>query len=237
MTKETKKIPSMSNPAAFDRFYGAKITLVVGEPGSGKTWYCLHHPKRLKGLYLDLEDRYTEIFKHNPELADTPYTNCVKITKDFDVDDVATFEEVSKQLQDAYERGVEMIVLDGISDLRRMAVDKWCQENERKHPTNQGDWGQVNNLVKKVLFRLFNYARLRDIDIVMTAWLVPQYTPDGNPTGKKEPDVKEFIVAKVDEIILLTRSNTVFSIKRGKSPRGPTDTEDWNFEPAEGSAK
>jgi hypothetical protein len=217
-------------------YYSARITIVGGKDGSGKTLFCFHHPLSKKGFYLDLENRYKDILKTHPLITKEQYSNCQELDKNYDVDNIKTFKKIFATVTKLINNpDIELIVIDGISDLRRYAADKYCVENKAEAVYGPGPWGVVNNEVKKVLYRLFNYARVKEKMVVCTAWITDEYDENNKKTGKTSFDVKEFISSRADETIALKRTGTRFFIRSGKSPLGPTNWEDitWDEEEEE----
>ena len=105
-------------------FYSARITIVGGKDGSGKTLFCFKHPLAGKGFYLDLENRYKDILKHHPLITSTQYSNCQILDKKYDVDNVKTFKKIFATVTKLIANPkIELIVIDGISDLRKYAAD------------------------------------------------------------------------------------------------------------------
>lgn len=239
--------------------YGTQITLLVGDAGSGKTFFALNHPDREKGFFLDLEHRYQETMKFHPEIpvkqlilnseqkwgvmdeknkkfVECPpnkvilgtYTNCLVYTKDFDVDPVKTFDCVDSFVKRAISSGVKLLVIDGVQDLRRMATEKYEAESGKTAYGMQA-FGKINSMVKTLLYRAFNFARLNNIQVLITTHYAPEYNETGDRTGKVYVDAKDYIVDRVDEILGFKRSESEFTIRRGKSPKGPCEPVDWSF--------
>jgi len=252
--------------------YGTQITLLVGDAGSGKTWYGLNHPEREKAFYLDLEHRYQETLKFHPEIrlpefmlkdiawgaglggrwksdnakSNVPgtwvetkwqtcamervipgtYTNALIYTKDNDIDHIKTWDNVDKLLSRAIKTGVKLIVIDGIQDLRRMATDKYEIESG-KTAYGQQAWSKINSMVKQLLYRAFNFARINNIQVLITTHYAPEFTDQGERTGKVYVDAKDYIVDRVDEVLGFKRDGMTFTIRRGKSPKGPCEPFEW----------
>lgn len=212
-------------------YYSSRITIVGGKDGTGKTLYCFNHPLAKKGYFLDLENRYPDILKHHPLITSKQHTNCLVLAKDYSVDPLKSFAKISKVITKLINTpSVELIVLDGISDLRRYAADKYIAESKAEAVYGANAWGIVNNDVKRVLYRLFNFARAKKKTVICTAWLVDEFDATDKRTGKQIFDVKPFISSRVDETIALKRSGVKFFIRRGKSPLGPTQWEDCTYD-------
>lgn len=218
----------MLNPS---EYYSSRITIVGGNDGSGKTLFCMHHPLASKGYFLDLENRYADILVQHPLITKKQYSNCLVLDKNFDVDPLKSFAKITKIITKLINTpSVELIVIDGISDLRRYAADKYLAETKAEAVYGANAWGIVNNSVKKILYRLFNFARAKKKTVICTSWLTPEFDKMDKRTGKMLFDVKPFISSRVDETIALKRSGVNFYIRRGKSPLGPTVYEDCTFD-------
>ena len=212
-------------------YYSARITIVGGKDGSGKTLFCFNHPLAKKGFFIDLENRYKDILKYHPLITKEQYSNCLILDKNYDVDNVKSFKKIFATVTKLINNPkIELIVIDGISDLRKYAADKYCQENDKSAVFGPGPWGEVNNEVKKVLYRLFNYARVMGKTVILTAWIVNDYDEKNMKTGKTSFDVKPFISSRVDETISVKRVGMKFFIKRNKSPLGPSNWENCTYD-------
>lgn len=201
------------------------VVVIAGDVGSGKTYLSMRHPFASRGLFFDVEDRYATTLRYNKLIPVENCIQCLQYDSNYDIDAAKTFDYIKEQVR-KYLQGSEypLVVLDGVSDLRRMAVEKWLQLNpNRKRPQNAGDWSEINDMVKEVVFRLFNYARVTKRYVVLTAWTVDEYDEKGVKTGKKTLDCKEFILARADEIILTKRVGTQYYARRAKSPRGASE--------------
>lgn len=212
-------------------FFSSRITMVSAEDGGGKSSFCLDHPLRKHGYYLDLENKYLDMFEVKGQLlSDNQYTNCLILDKKFKTDRIKTFENVRTEIQKLFRRkDIKLIVIDGISDIRRMAKDKWLAEHPKRKSPTKFEYSAINQDVRDLLYPLINYARMmRSVQIVFTSWLIPEFDEKKDQyTGKMIPDVKPFITSRIDEILAVQRKGLRFFIKRNKSPRGPTDWIEW----------
>ncbi len=187
------------------------IGILYSEAGCGKSFQALSFEEPL--IVLDMEMRLKEkIAKYYPEKLIT-HLQLKLYDKDFNEDKIGSFngfvKEVIKITSMKSEDMPRSVVIDGIGDLRDYAHEKWCDLNKRKHAKNPGDWSQVNDLVRDTLFPLINWARVNNIDLIMTSQMKDEYTviKKGDETESAKcgrmPSHKEFCSYNVDFLIEL----------------------------------
>jgi hypothetical protein len=223
----------MSEAEEYADFYGTRVALVVGDSGHGKSWYVLHDPDRASAFYLDLEDRYDELAEFHPWINDLAFSNCLRYTPAKDDDPIATWNAMNAEVTRCIREKTPLVVLDGISDLRRMAKEKWIADHGGKEPgpipgAGSKNWATINDMVRRVLFRLFNAARINKTRVTCTVLWADEYKKN-EATGRRIPDVKPWVIVRTSEVILVRRQVTEFEIRRTKSPRGPCGWESWNL--------
>ena len=125
----------------------------------------------------------------------------------------------------------EMIVIDGISDLRDYAISAWIiKDNEErkaqgKSPRksigekNIGAWGEVNKTVRNLLEPLINLALVEDINLLMTAQFKEEWL-EGNKVGYI-PDLKPWMSYPVPCLCSLTSEKDKYSLSCYKEPDNP----------------
>lgn len=222
-----------------EEFHSAKIQIIIGEPGTGKTFFTAHDPLIEDALILDIEGRWSEMYGAHPEFAHLKdnVVICKVVDDDGLIDGIKTNQKLDDEVRKFAKNPRKLLVVDGVSDIRRNAVEEWVQgklklNKKRIQPATWGDWGEVNELTKDHVFRIINYAQLNDFRVIFTAWIVTK-------GDKEEVDCKEFLIAQMSETLFLKREITKFFVCRGKSPHGPTDwvdiTNAWTpKEPIEG---
>jgi hypothetical protein len=219
-------VPTTKFSFIYDPARIVPVQIFVGDWGSGKTFLAMHHPLAAEGIYIDMEGRrYETMLKYHPNIKLGKVVNMLQVKKDFADDALKTFDELNKLLSIIVtEQKYKLVVVDGISDIRPFAVDKWCAEKKPKRirPANAGDWGEVNDMVRDVIFRIFNYARAAGKTLICTALLADEYDEKGNRMATKKPDVKDFVMARADEVIYLKCEAAQYYALRQKSPRGAT---------------
>ncbi len=261
MSKKTTTAPSkpevkpeVKKQAVSDDFYDADIQVLVGEAGTGKSFFAMHHPNMKEGIYLDLEDRYRKQLKHHPEidLRECPkktdgdydlekltlgmFVVCLKYDKTGDNDYIKTFEtteNITYFVLKKFVGKIKLLVFDSVEDLRMMAKDKY---EEEKRIAKKGDytaygvqaWGNINNMVRKIIYRSFNHAKIYGLKVIMTCHFEPVYENEKLTNRVKVP-LKPFIMNRVDEVLGFYRNGKSFSVIRGKSPKGPSDRMNWTI--------
>lgn len=210
-----------------------KVHILSGDPGTGKTFFCLWMAKRyqeqgLKVLYLDLENRCDLVLLAHSDVFAGFDASCIKTVIQYGADlmdnYVGTWRKYTELVNGIIQSKPDLIVVDGITDLRRMATEFWvASKSGRSAAATIGDWGEVNQITKKSVFPIINYCRIGGKKALFTALLSEVYE-GREATGKKELNVKDYIVARSDEIWRFTREGVKFLATRGKSPAGPSRT-------------
>lgn len=225
-----------------------RCCILYGDWGTGKTWAIVHSSALKKGVVLDLENRYEETFRAHPDLkinayymgykpvslppnvtlVDKPTLNCYVVVTAYDdnynFDKIATFNNIIKVLKYIYKiPNLKFVGIDGISDLRRMARDKYEHEISKTAYGPQA-WGVINRYVQDVVYPLLNRARISDWQVVMTSHFGWQYTAEGQKVAQII-DTKEYILNNVDEIIEFRRKGLYYYYRKEKSPVGVTGWE------------
>lgn len=179
------------------------IVILSSEPGMGKTYQCCGWEEPI--LYFDMENRAKKTISTYYPDAIISHRQCMAYTDKFKEDHIKTLENFDRELKGLEEAST--IVVDGISDLRDYAASKWAKDNKRKRPMNPGDWEQINDIVRDLLFPLINYCRVKDINLVMTAQFKDDYALDAEGKSTKIgriPALKEWLSYNVDTLITLT---------------------------------
>jgi hypothetical protein len=140
---------------------------------------------------------------------------------------VATLDVLRKRIGDLKSAGrvdAATIVIDGVSELRAYAIDEWVQHKikqgkKRVQPDNPGDWGEVNDIVRQLLFPLINFCRLTGTNLVLTCGIKDQYEND--IVIGEELAIKDWVAYYVDFIYWLKASQqNEYLVECRKSPYG-----------------
>ncbi len=179
------------------------IVILSSEPGMGKTYQCAGWEEPI--LYLDLENRAQKTIDRYYKDKIINLKQCLSYTKEYKEDHVRTLEIFQGELNEL--KDVSTIVIDGISEIRDYCHTKWARDNKRKRAVNPGDWEQVNDMVRAILFPLINRCRSLGIHLIMTAQFKDDYALDSEGKSTKVgriPALKEWQTYNVDTLIILT---------------------------------
>ena len=209
-----------------EKIMNGKIIMIASEDGHGKTRGICSFPEEIALLDTEYPKSKQTISAFYADKLITTFPCQVYHTKsdpargilrgNIDID--KTIDEIYKNIGhilDNYEQ-YETVVVDGVSDLRRMVAEHWIK-HDPKHRKVIGDnpsaWSEINDIVKeRMLFPLINTARILDKTLILTSKMTDTRTiltgEDGAShsykTGTKEPDVSEWIGYKMDVKILLS---------------------------------
>lgn len=198
------------------------MIVLSGEAGVGKTHQSFYFSEPI--VCLDLENRNQPTKdKHFPDKF-IDIKKIKKHTKKYQEDYLESYNELTKQIDLLLEsRNFETVIVDGISDIRNTyAVAEWKRRwqsgyygrsKPRQKPANEGDWGQVNDIVSEVLFPLVNYCRANSVMLICTAQFTDRYekvtaiendekVTKSAKTGRV-PAIKDWVAYNFDTVIEL----------------------------------
>lgn len=203
------------------------IIILSKEPGQGGSYQIGTFEEPI--LWVDLENRVKRTV--DAYYADKLITikQCLAYTKDFKEDHIKTLENVELALKDL--SGYATVAIDGIGDLRDMAHTRWCLKSKRKHAVNPGDWEEVNEVVRELLFPLINRCRVQGINLVMTAQFKDDYAMNNKGESTKAgriPSLKEWMAYNVDTLITLKYESKKYRAVCNKSLIGCWDEDITN---------
>lgn len=231
----------------FSTHFLSYAILLQGKPGAGKTFlsYVAAHRKGLldRTVVLDLENRHELLHSIYPAFNRVELRTPTHISEmSFETSLSQTYTNlknaVTRIVRSDPEEGPKLVIVDGVSDARRIAHAAWCKENNRQHAVSPGDWGQVNDYEQRVLEILINWARLRRTQVIFTTLLKPTYENDQR-TSETEPDARGWFLALVDEIYETRyeqeNGHVLYTIKspRGHAPPIKINIDDEEFLEAE----
>lgn len=178
------------------------IVILSSEPGMGKTYQCSGWEEPI--LYIDMENRAQKTLDLYANDKVINFRQCMAYTKDYKEDHVATLTNFRREVKNLEE--CSTVVIDGISDIRDYAHTQWAKDNKRKRAMNPGDWEQINDIVRELLFPLINECRDKGLHLVMTSQYKDDYALDSEGKSTKIgriPALKEWQTYNVDTLITL----------------------------------
>lgn len=178
------------------------IVILSKEPGQGGSYQIGTWEEPI--FWVDMENRVKRTVDAYYSDKLITIKQCLAYTKDFKEDHIKTLENVEDALKNI--SGFATVGFDGIGDLRDIAHTKWCLKNKRKHAVNPGDWEEVNEVVRELLFPLINQCRVQGLHLVMTAQFKDDYTTNSKGESNKSgriPSLKEWMSYNVDTLITL----------------------------------
>lgn len=220
--------------------YKPLISIIAGDSGVGKSFFLYHHPSIREGkktIILDMENRWTEMIANvplEPLSKNAELTVPIHYTDNGAVDYLKTYNELTEFVCSVKKKEPELVIIDGISDIRTICHEAWCTMNNRKHAVSPFDWGQVNQLQRQILLNLINLARKNKFQLYMSVLLVESYDDSKSPESQYlnglQLDLKRQIKANVDEIgiIYLDGDTRVYSrmLKYGAKSWRPNEEYD-----------
>jgi|WetSurMetagenome_2_1015567.scaffolds.fasta_scaffold02467_16 hypothetical protein len=168
------------------------LILASGEAGNGKSTQhvdlCRYSDiEKMPHIYLCMEVK-------DKKLLDMSGINSVQIIqydKDFQEEPIETINMLEKTIrQIIHESKYKIVVLDGISDIRRFAQKEWIfkdnllRSKEGKPPRamisgeNKGAWAAINMRVMGILEPLINWSNIKGTHVFFTAQMKDAYLND-----------------------------------------------------------
>lgn len=165
------------------------LILTSGEAGNGKSTQhvdlCRYSSEPHIFLCMEVKDK---------KLLEMNKVNSVQIIqydKDFQEEPIETINMLEKTIrQIIHENKYKIVVLDGISDIRRFAQKEWIfkdnmfRAKEGKPPRsmisgeNKGAWAAINQRVISILEPLINWSNIMGTHVFFTAQMKDAYLND-----------------------------------------------------------
>lgn len=184
------------------------IAIIAGRGGTGKTSQlismCSVYSHYAWGM-MELKD------KRSLEHKNITFRNLTKLDKKYLDNAKAILDSCAEWVKDVLQDiSLELVVLDGVSDLRTKAIDEWEEEKGRKLTGKNIDgWRAVNERVRKIVEPLMNWGIFNCVHVFMTAEMREIYKEDKNGvsvgTGKYEPAIKEWLEYPCEAVIILEK--------------------------------
>lgn len=165
------------------------LILTSGEAGNGKSTQhveiCKYSPE--PSIYLCMEVKDKKLL----QMSGINQVQIIQYDKDFQEEAIETIQMLEKTLRAIiHENKYRIVVLDGISDIRKFAQKEWIfkdnmfRAKEGKPPRsmisgeNKGAWAAINQRVISILEPLINWSNIMGTHVFFTAQMKDAYLND-----------------------------------------------------------
>ena len=208
-----------------------EVVILAGRPGTGKSYNALsianekqqRDKKPILGIDTEKKmERTKEI--HFPSM-EIEIKDCLKFTEKYEIDAVATLNEIRKAQESTLTKDYSTVILDSTVGLRTpLCEHEWLVENKRKKAMTIGDWADIRSKVDAILYPLINLARSTDTMFIMCVEIGDRYE-SGDPKTPgvivgEEVKIKSNIEFLSTYVIKLSSEEGKYDVKIIKSPRG-----------------
>lgn len=166
------------------------LILTSGEPGVGKSTQHAAVCKCTepgKAVYLSMEVKDDKLLKW----ADINFINIIQYNEMYEEDGVKTLQVLESEIRKIIkENKYTLVVIDGISDIRKFAQKEWihldnmARISNGKAPRvmisgdNKGAWAAINARVVAILEPLINWSNIHKTTVLFTAQMKDAYLND-----------------------------------------------------------
>lgn len=192
------------------------VAIIAGLPGRGKTSSLIYFTKIYQpyrwGL-LELKDL------RSLDAKGVTYDNLTAITDEYKNNPNEILKSCEKWRDKVIkDKTLKLIVIDGISDLRRFARDEWdANPNNRKATgKNIHAWEMINNRVRGIINPIINYGLFMGVHVFLTTQMKDIYENDIK--RGKEPDIKEWLQYDCECLIQLHKTGDKYTCSCDKAP-------------------
>ena len=237
--KTTKPKTKKTEKRDFDYSEYPVIVLLWGHDGTSKSEQILKFEPKESTLIFDLEDKLRPLAA-KIGFPQENIINAKKYNDAFDVDGPETLQGIRNILDEIKEsklnkKGkfahITAIAFDGISDIRKpYAILEWLSENpDRVRPMNWGDWGDINDKVRDICFKMINMGLQTNTHIFFTAQI------DFKGEGEEVPNCKPWIWHNIQHKFKMIRDDInhrfyAYCEKSHFDPFFTIDVTDWTHE-------
>lgn len=205
------------------------LILVNGEAGVGKstqhTAIC-KYSKEGSSIYLCMEVKDDKLLKW----AGVNATHIIQYNEFYEEDGVKTLARLEEEIRKVIkEDKYQLVILDGISDIRKFAQKEWIEKDNLiriangKAPRNgisgenKSAWAAINQRVMGILEPLINWSNIKKTNVFFTAQMKDSYLNDAK-VGRQIA-AGDWIYFDVDVMCQLYRTTEgVFMAKFTKLP-------------------
>lgn len=206
------------------------LTLTSGEPGVGKstqhTALCKYSEDG-KSIYLCMEVKDDKLLKMNGINA----INIIQYDEFYEEDGIKTLHVLITEIRKIIrENKYNVVILDGISDIRRFAMKEWIEKDNQIRISqgkpartgisgeNKAAWAAINQRVMGILEPLINWSNIRHTNVFFTAQMKDMYVND-TKVGRQIAVAGDWIEFDVDVKCYLFRNDAgVFMARFSKLP-------------------
>lgn len=211
------------------------LFLDYGEPGTGKSIQHLALCKMLPdSIYLCMEVKDRELL----ERSGITFKMIEQFTEEYLEDPVQTLALLQIEIRDIINNNkFKNIVIDGVSDIRKFAIDEWIHNDNRGRAANRqklrtsisgenlAAWSEIGDRVKQIIRPLANWANIKRTNVFFTAQMKDNYIK--NMKVGKAVNIGDWLEYDVDVKVLFTRtSEGAFLLTFAKVPGWAIDQED-----------
>jgi hypothetical protein len=166
------------------------LILTYGEAGDGKSTQhatICECTEAGKAIYLSMEIKDDKLLKWK----NINYVNIIQYNEMYEEDGPATLKVLEGKIREIIrDNKFSVVVLDGISDIRRFAKKEWIDEDNRiriskgEKPRagisgeNKSAWAAINQRVMGILEPLINWSNIKHTNVFFTAQMKDTYVKD-----------------------------------------------------------
>lgn len=183
------------------------LFLGYGEPGVGKTSQHVSLCKMLPdSIYLCLETKDNKTLERQ---SDFQFRMIEQFDEEYMEDPILTLSTLQMELKDIINSGkYHNIVVDGVSDIRKYAIDEWMVKDNRARSArgerprtsisgeNLSAWSEIGDRVKGIIRPLANWSNVKRTNIFFTAQMKDNYL--NNKKVGKLVNIGEWLEYDVD---------------------------------------
>jgi hypothetical protein len=206
------------------------VTLILtsGEAGNGKSTQhveiCKYAPE--PSIYLCMEVKDKKLL----QTSGIKTVQIIQYDKDFQEEPIDTVAMLEKTIREIiHENKYKVVVLDGISDIRRFAQKEWIFKDNMLRAKegkpartmisgeNKGAWAAINQRVMGILEPLINWSNIMGTHVFFTAQMKDAYLND-KKVGRQIA-AGDWIEFDVDvKVRLYLNSEGIYMAKFEKTP-------------------
>jgi hypothetical protein len=191
------------------------LILTYGDPGVGKTsqhvTLCQSLPN---SVYLCMEVKDDDYL----QTSGIDFKIVEQFTEDYVEDPIQTLSTLQMEIKNIINGGkYKYIVIDGVSDIRKYAIDEWMIKDnrsrraagERERTSISGEnlsaWSEIGDRVKSLIRPIANWSNIRKTTVFFTAQMKDNYI--GKNKVGKAVNIGEWLEYDLDVKCHMFRNN------------------------------